>query len=646
MSAQPAKHSAPRLPAWARTIRFQVALGLGVLFVMLAGSIGFTLYELNLRRHDYEILNLAGQLRVTSHAMTQQARNYLRDTPTDYEAYYRDLRLFYEDLQRQVALYDRIIGSFQARRLDPALTGKHDAITCNWDARSRNQLRLTADDWRLFRRGLVERLGEGEPRLNYGAEYIVAHGDRLTDSTGKLAHAFQTMMEDKLAMIRLFNQGAMAVAALIMLALVVMLYVRLVRPLRLAMAGFERVARGDLGHQLPVGGDDEIGQMTAAFNQLSERLNALFRLTDRINLGNKLDDTLGFVLEEFRAFLPVDWVGLFLAAPDGERLVLERQRGEGGLRTGLDLPLYDPDLDKSFRSASPLNLLDLAQHCQRSPASKLATLLRDAGHGAAMLLPCSGTAGGQGLLVFASRLKGAYVPEHAEFLQNVAGQLAHALDKTFFLEGLVVAAVQGLAKLAESRDPETGDHLVRMALYAALVAEELGRRGPYQEQISAAYVREIHQFAPMHDIGKVGIADHILLKPGRHSDEERRDMQRHPLIGGEVLRRCEAQVNALGYSIFQVAIEIAEGHHEKFDGSGYPQGLAGQDIPLSARIVAVADVFDALTCKRPYKEAWPVERALATLDEESGRHFDPQVVVAFHATLPRVMEIYERLKHV
>jgi response regulator RpfG family c-di-GMP phosphodiesterase len=123
-------------------------------------------------------------------------------------------------------------------------------------------------------------------------------------------------------------------------------------------------------------------------------------------------------------------------------------------------------------------------------------------------------------------------------------------------------------------------------------------------------------------------------------------MERHPTIGGEVLRRCEAQMETLGHSMFQTGIEIAECHHEKFDGSGYPAGLKGQDIPLSARIVAAADVFDALTSKRPYKDAWPVEKALSVMQEDAGKHFDPDVIAAMQRSLPRMMEIYDRLKHV
>mgnify|MGYP001764793519 CR=1 FL=1 len=548
-------------------------------------------------------------------------------------------------MQRHVALYDKIIESFLARRLDPELTGKHDPLTCNWDAHSRSQLQRTADDWNAFRFMLNRRLSsaKGAPDVTRGAEYIAQFGDDLAKSSAQLSRAFQDMMEQKLATIRLFNQLVLGIAAVIMVALVALLYRHLVRPLRETMEGFSRVARGDLGHQVPVQGGGEIGQMTTAFNQLSVRLNALFRLTDRIAQGNTLDDTLRFATEEFRGFLPLDWVGLFFLAPDGDRFVLERQYGgaETSLREGMSFPRFGVTL----QTGALRTINDLGAGLLEDPADACVGMLRHAGFESAMLLPTQGS-GGVALLVFASRARGAYASEHTELIENVAGQLTHALDKTVFMEGLVVSAVQGLAKLAESRDPETGDHLARMALYAALIAEELGRVGPYQEQITAAYVRSIHQFAPMHDIGKVGLGDSILRKPGALSEAERLDMQRHPGIGAEVLRRCEAQVNGLGYSIFRMAIEIAEGHHERFDGAGYPRGLAGDSIPLAARIVSVADVFDALTSKRPYKEAWPVEKALAMLEAEAGSQFDPDVVAAFRRALPQVLEVYERFKYV
>lgn len=242
--------------------------------------------------------------------------------------------------------------------------------------------------------------------------------------------------------------------------------------------------------------------------------------------------------------------------------------------------------------------------------------------------------------------KKAYYSSHKELLNNITAQVSSAFDRTIGMESLVVSAVEGLAKLAESRDPETGDHLVRMSLYSYILAQELYDAGIYQGEFKSSYPRHVYHFAPMHDIGKVGIEDSILLKPGKLTDEQWVVMKQHPVIGADVLRRCESQVNQAGYSMFKIGIEIAEGHHEKYDGSGYPYQRKGREIPLSARIVALADVFDALTSRRPYKEAWPVDKALKLIHEESGKHFDPEVVKAFDRALPQIMEVYDKHKHV
>lgn len=190
-------------------------------------------------------------------------------------------------------------------------------------------------------------------------------------------------------------------------------------------------------------------------------------------------------------------------------------------------------------------------------------------------------------------------------------------------------AILRLSRAAEYRDPETGAHLLRMSNYSRLIARQLGLAEAEQDLILEA--------SPMHDIGKVGIPDAILLKPGRLDEAEFEVMKRHALIGHEILRDSPAP-------LLQAAAQIALTHHEKFDGSGYPHGLAGEAIPLYGRIVAVADVFDALTSERPYKRAWPIERARALIAEQSGKHFDPACVAAFFAVWDEVLEIHERYR--
>ncbi|MCK5191492.1 MAG: two-component system response regulator [Methylococcales bacterium] len=184
--------------------------------------------------------------------------------------------------------------------------------------------------------------------------------------------------------------------------------------------------------------------------------------------------------------------------------------------------------------------------------------------------------------------------------------------------------IRRLGRAAEYKDNQTGLHVIRMSHYSRLIATHLNA--------NEAWVELLFNAAPMHDIGKIGISDDKLLKPGKLDDEEWEVMRRHPEFGSEILGDNDSE-------LLQMAKEIALNHHEKWDGSGYPQGLKGENIPLTARIIAIADVFDALTTKRPYKNAWPVERAISFIDEKSGSHFDPELVIAFHKALPEILKI-------
>ena len=181
-----------------------------------------------------------------------------------------------------------------------------------------------------------------------------------------------------------------------------------------------------------------------------------------------------------------------------------------------------------------------------------------------------------------------------------------------------------LARAGEFRDEETGFHLIRMARYSRLIANALGLPRDEAETIELA--------APLHDIGKIGIPDHILLKPGKLDEAEWQVMRRHPVIGHDILKGSASKYVRMGAL-------IALGHHEKYDGSGYPNGLVGDHIPLCARIVAVADAFDALTSVRPYKERWTSEQAFDYLAQQSGRQFDPRLVEAFLGAKSEVLRI-------
>jgi len=200
-------------------------------------------------------------------------------------------------------------------------------------------------------------------------------------------------------------------------------------------------------------------------------------------------------------------------------------------------------------------------------------------------------------------------------------------------------AVFALAKVAESRDDETGEHLVRVRLYSQILAEHLARDSVYAAEITTQFLDDLQRASPLHDIGKVAVRDAILLKPGRLTPEEFELMKMHTVLGANTLEEV-VWFSQCG-SFLATAVAIARFHHERFNGTGYPQGLQGQEIPLAARIVALADVFDALTSTRPYKPAYSAQVARRIIGEESGKQFDPEIVAAFEACFEEFRVICE-----
>lgn len=194
-----------------------------------------------------------------------------------------------------------------------------------------------------------------------------------------------------------------------------------------------------------------------------------------------------------------------------------------------------------------------------------------------------------------------------------------------------------LAKLAESRDPETGAHIERVQNYARTLATELHRRGEHADQVDAEYIRLIYSTSPLHDIGKVAIPDCVLLKPGRLTDREFDIMKTHASAGAMTLENALHRFPEARF--LRVARDIAAAHHERWDGSGYPRGLVGEDIPLAGRIVALADVYDALVSRRVYKDAFNPDIARAIILDETGKQFDPAVIEAFKAQEDTFLEI-------
>ena len=370
-------------------------------------------------------------------------------------------------------------------------------------------------------------------------------------------------------------------------------------------------------------------QLTHLNQELEERvtqrtaqLAALYRFLSALNLLDSIDDVNRLVVETVARRLEAQEVALL--TPTGDRAALTLTASSR--RAAQERPI---DLEGS-----------LSGHALAHPASAFFTSPEElnAYHDARLLgweetvmtttLRSSDAA--LAVLHVVGRPGQVFTDESLAVLRSFCEPAAVAIENHLRREerdraqtGIIVA----LARLAEHRDPDTGAHLERVQAYCQLLSEDLSRQPAFSSVVDDAFIEAIVQSSPLHDIGKVGIPDRILLKPGRLTDDEYTIMKRHAAIGGDVLKELIGDGPAPDF--LKMSTDIAYHHHERYDGTGYPDGLAGEAIPLSARIMAVADVYDALTSKRVYKDAMSHERASAILVEGSGGHFDPAIIASF-----------------
>jgi PAS domain S-box-containing protein len=351
-----------------------------------------------------------------------------------------------------------------------------------------------------------------------------------------------------------------------------------------------------------------------------QRFQALRAIDTAISSGPDLQYTLGILLEQIMAQLDVDAAAILLHRTGSPVL-------EYGARRGFRTQAY---LNTSMRLGEGFaGIVALTQQSIHIP-----DLALDPGMGEQLLpveaedfksyygIPLIAKEQVKGVLEVFLRTARSIDPERLEFLEALAGQAAIAIDNSSLFEQLqdsnvelsiaYDATLEGWAKALELRDRETVGHAHRVIEMTLRVADRIGIRGES--------LHHIRRGALLHDIGKMGIPDSILLKPGPLTPEEWEIMRQHPKHAYEMLKTIE---------YLSPALEIPYCHHEKWDGNGYPQGLKGKNIPMSARIFAVVDVWDALTSDRPYRYAWPEHQALEYISRESGRHFDPDVVNAF-----------------
>ncbi len=448
------------------------------------------------------------------------------------------------------------------------------------------------------------------------------------------------------------NLATFTMIVMILIALVVALLYGvlhfLVRPLDQL---YLRVAEKGVNRQLLIGDSRQLQPVLDDMGKVLDEFRDLMDLIGNVNHSQSFQEILQFIYDKFSRYLPFDYIGIALFRHD-EPDVLEAQFGiSDGTFTGLprrmlglrarvnETTLGNFLLDKE-QETRVIN--DLAGHVSQRPDSDYNRVLLEEGIRSSLTLSLHNQERVLGFLFFSSRQMNAYEEKHTAFLSTVSDALSIAVEKSLFLDELLYSSVLALAKLAEAKDEDTAVHLDRIQQYTTLLCQCLIKEGVYGEELTDTYLRDIIRFSPMHDIGKVGVRDSVLLKPGKLTPEEFEHMKTHATFGANVLQEAENNILKAGRSLFQVGIEIAGGHHEKWNGGGYPLGRREKEIPLSARIVALVDVFDALTSRRPYKEPYAFEQTVDILQEGHGSHFDPIIADCFFLHLDQFRELYNR----
>jgi len=366
---------------------------------------------------------------------------------------------------------------------------------------------------------------------------------------------------------------------------------------------------------------------------------------DLVSQTYLMDDILDMLFDSVNRTIQIDRIGI--AFVDYRRDCIMAEYGVANydnlkLGAGYEVRLGNTSLRKSLNSHKGFINNDVQKSFENNPTSYSLKLIVEEGIRSNMIIPLVSNNVVFGFIFVSSKFKNHFTEEHLRFASKIIYEITGSLNRSYLLKVVLAKMTTTFAKLVDRKDNETGDHILRMVKYSTLVAEGVRKMEKLSHPMDRKTILEIERHASVHDIGKVGIPDDILKKPGKLTNEEWEIMKTHVTIGTEIFSELRNDFGMFESDFYQVAEQIVKFHHEKFDGSGYPYKLRGEEIPLVARIVAIADVFDALTSERVYKKAYTFDKALEIIDESSGHHFDPVVVQAFNNEIDEIRKIYDR----
>jgi two-component system response regulator RpfG len=389
--------------------------------------------------------------------------------------------------------------------------------------------------------------------------------------------------------------------------------------------------------------------------EVNEMNRLIQKISDEINFNNQFMEystygDLDLILDNIQALLKsrmsCDRIALAFIDESGN-LTAENalvQYNQTFLNPGYIEPIENTSLPDLLKTGQPRIINDLVKYSEENKISKSTKLILKEGINSSITIPMMSDKRCLGFFFVSSCDRNSYDSEMANFVLRIINLSKKKLYIEYLFQKIISETSNSFVNLMEEKDNETSAHIVRMSQYSYITSRA------YHENITPLtprFMREILWYSPLHDIGKVGIPDSILLKEGPLDNSEMEIMKGHVNSGKRVMENMNIKLDRIvEFPIMKTAVDIVAGHHEKFNGNGYPLGLSGEDIPLAGRIVAIADVFDALTSKRTYKEAYSIEKALDIMETSMSGSFDPQVMSSFIIALPQIETVYERFKEV
>ncbi|MFU8877138.1 MAG: HD domain-containing phosphohydrolase, partial [Wenzhouxiangellaceae bacterium] len=553
-------------------LRRSLKIALTAFVALILFSAAHSLWIIHSLHVNQQVVDIAARSSQHFQRMVERAEHYQTIAPRDWPDFHRDVQLYYASLREDISMMDWMVSDLSTHA--PA---------------------FDADLWNQFHNGLEAQIGDEpeRPRLEWAAGFIA-------DESAPLLAALESTRRELVSAADAsrrqmwWSGSALAVVTFVLALVVVWLFrERVLKRIDQTAAAVRRMADGQFDGIRRKRADDELGQLEGDVAQMARRTQELIDLLDNLNGAESLHEAIERLPLRLRRQFSLVWMGLVEAHDGRMRLRLSYPAREivGIEQPGVGWKLDGTLLARARESGKTVFETLRNNDGELGGMDPLLGQLRGSEMVSVALLPVMNNNRIEAGVLLASNHPDAFSGWRQRWLENVGHLIAHALYRSVHVEHLGISMVRGLAELAEKRDPTTGRHLERMQRFAGIIARELVARGRVDPRESVHFAEQVETFAPLHDIGKVGISDTILLKPGPLSHSEITEMRKHPKIGADVLMAAGKRLGAAGERMFAHAMDIALYHHEKFDGSGYPHGLVGDAIPLSARIVAVADVF-------------------------------------------------------